>query len=582
MNTQKISAIVIGILIPFIATRAATPARLALKDTVENGSSGVTWLPGDEPLLAIETPISTPEPPPMDPAPTPAEEPATTQASPAPGPIIATTPVPTIEALPAAQPAPAATPAPTPSPAPVKEIMPLAKDGIRMNFQGAPLSEVLNYLSEAAGFIIVQETPVTGTVNIVSKQAVTADEAVDLVNAVISEKGFVAMRNNRILTIVPRRDAQKRELPVIRGSDPALIPRKADMVTQILPLRYVEAAKLIENLRPFLSAEATISSNDNSNAILLTDTQINIRRIAQIIHELDTSISSIATIHVFPLRFADAKELASVITQLFASDQSGARGGQNAQQAGGPPFFGGFGGFGGRGGGGAGGGRNAAPQSEARTAASRVIAVSDTQSNSVIVSAPDEYMATISEVVSRLDTSITDITETRIFHLEHADATELATTLNALYGDNETANQAARARGAQGQQQGGRQGQAQNQQSERALLQAKMVAVADPRTNSVLVSASREMMSTIALTVGRLDASNAKKQQVWIHKLDNIDPESVADILRGMFSDQASTTSSTQPGNSRLTQRQTSGAAMDANSILSNTSGGGATRGGGR
>ena len=64
-----------------------------------------------------------------------------------------------------------------------------------------------------------------------------------------------------------------------------------------------------------------------------------------------------------------------------------------------------------------------------------MVAVADTQSNSVVVSAPDEYMDTIAEIVSRLDTSTTDVTQTRLFHLEHADATEVSTILNTLYGD---------------------------------------------------------------------------------------------------------------------------------------------------
>ena len=62
-----------------------------------------------------------------------------------------------------------------------------------------------------------------------------------------------------------------------------------------------------------------------------------------------------------------------------------------------------------------GGGAPAEAESEARKAASRVIAVADEQSNSVVVSAPEEYMATITEIVNRLDTSTTDVTETRIF-----------------------------------------------------------------------------------------------------------------------------------------------------------------------
>ncbi len=565
MKTRNLFAVLIGLLVP--------PALMAQVDEpppppLESQPAEVTQMPQPEPPPVAVDPVPVASP---SPAPQPVAIPSSTPAS-----------TPARAAL--------AAPIPMPTPAPVnlqepgqisqpKPAQPLpGKAGIRLNFQGAQLSDVLNYLSEAAGFVIVQEAPVTGTVNVISKQAISADEAVDLLNAVLLEKGYVAMRNGRILKIVNRSSAQRRsDLPVVQGSNPDLIPRKDDIVTQILPVRYVEAAKLVENLRPLLSENATITANENSNAILFTDTQANIRRIAEIIRALDTSISSISTIHVYGLRYADSKEIANVITQLFTTDQN-SRNNQNAQQ-GVPPFFGGFGGFRGAGG----GNRQNTPQSEARQAASRVIAVADTQSNSVIVSAPDEYMATISEVVSRLDTSISAVTETRIFRLQFADATELANIVNTLYAeDNTTTGNRNTAvvvgQGGQGNRIAAGQRQVQSGTSDRALLQARVVAVPDPRTNCVIISASRDMMEDVALTIGRLDASDSKKQHVYVHTLENADPEAVAAILRGMFTDQDST-SANQNTTSRLRQRQTSGASLDPNSVM-NSSGGRGNAGG--
>ncbi len=429
-----------------------------------------------------------------------------------------------------------------------------AKDGIRLNFQGAALSDVLNYLSEAAGFVIVQDTPVTGTVNVVSKQPLNTEEAVDLLNAVLGEKGYTAIRNGRILKIVSRKDAQTKDIPVVTGSDPSLIPRKDEMVTQILPVRFVEAAKLVDNLRPLLDPNSTITANESSNAILLTDTQTNVRRIAEIIRALDTSISSISTIHVYQLRYADSKDLAKVITDLFSSEQP-----KQDNQPGGFPGFGGFRRmFGG------GGGNATPPPSPARQAASRVVAVADEQSNSVIVSAPDEIMATISEIVSRVDTNISDATETRIFRLLHADAVELATILTGLYGDDSSSSQSGnRNNGNQNNQQRPPWMQppprSSDGASQRSLLQARVVTVPDARTNSVIVSCSRDTMEQIALTVGRLDSSDSKKQHIYVHTLEHADPENVAAILRGMFSVD-SNSNMNQPSTSRLTDRTANGA----------------------
>jgi hypothetical protein len=58
--------------------------------------------------------------------------------------------------------------------------------GIRMNFRNAPLDAVLNYLSEAAGFIIDQRADVKGRVTVWSDQPLSSDEAVEVLNAALS------------------------------------------------------------------------------------------------------------------------------------------------------------------------------------------------------------------------------------------------------------------------------------------------------------------------------------------------------------------------------------------------------------
>ena len=487
--------------------------------------------------------------------------------------------------MPTASPQPAATPqaeanTPTLIPLPVAEAKPaatpaLVKGEIRLNFQNASLADVLNYLSEAAGLIILQDTPVTGTVNVVSKQPVSVDDAVDLLNSVLADKGYIAIRNGRILKIVNRSGAQKLDIPVMAGSDPAQIPRKDGMVTQILPVHYVDAAKLVENLRPLLSADATLSANEASNALLLADTQTNIHRIAEIIRALDTSVSSISAIRIFQLQYADSKSLASVLTQLFATDQSsssrsngGAGGGGRGANL--PPWATAMmGGGGGRGGGG-GGSNSQSAQSAAQQAASRVVAVSDDQSNSVIVSAPEAAMTTIADIISRIDTNIADVTETRIFRLEHADATELANLLSSLYSDSTTLPTTS------GNNNANRFSQtpaSSSSASTRSLLQSRVVAVADPRTNSLLVTAARDSMAQIALTVGRLDSDDTRKQKVYVHSLENADPDNVATILRGMFGNQSSSSSAgSQPLSNQLNQRTSTGASSDISNTL-NTSG---------
>jgi general secretion pathway protein D len=416
---------------------------------------------------------------------------------------------------------------------------------LKFNFRGAPIETVLDYLSEAAGFIIVLETDVTGDINAWSNKPITTDEAIDLLDTLLADKGYAAIRNGKILKIVSQDDAQRYNLPVKKGSDPAQIPKNDQMVTQIIPVRHADATSLVEDLQPLLPDEATLTANQSSNALVLTDRQASIHRIAEIITALDTSISSISTIRVFPLEFADAKELAEVVKEIFEQPSTGSsrssRGSSSSSSR--AALFQRFSGFGGdRGGSGRGGGStrgsSSTGTSQALQAASHVVAVADERTNSLVVSAPDEFISTIEEVVNQIDRNVDDVTEIAVFHLDHADAQETAQILTELFSEQDDQNQGSvrfgggRGGSTRGSSRGGGQ-----DTSQRLQQQTTVVAVADPRTNSVIVSASAGLMSEIGQMVGQLDSDKSRKQKVYVYSLEHADADNVAEILRGMFED---------------------------------------------
>jgi len=205
-------------------------------------------------------------------------------------------------------------------------------EGLRFNFRGVTLDTVLDYLSRAAGFVVIRDAKPTGTVDVVSHQPLNADEAVMLLNTILSQKGFAAIRNERTLTIVKREEARMRDLPVRMGSDPASIPKTDEMVIQIIPVRRASAGQLMQNLQPLLPSNATMSANESTNAIILTDTQTNIRRIAEIIQALDKSVSTASAMKVYTIRRANASELATLINTLFGSQAGGSRFGSSADR----------------------------------------------------------------------------------------------------------------------------------------------------------------------------------------------------------------------------------------------------------
>jgi len=248
----------------------------------------------------------------------PAEAPAATGEVPKPAESTSTPPAatPAIVSTPAA---PATAPALTGNP-----------DEILLNFKNAPLDLVLEHLSEAAGFVIVLEAPAKGTVSVVSHRPVNRDEAVDLLNSILDKNGLAAIRDGRILTIVDRATAKSRNTPVKVGNDPRMIPRNDEIVTQIIPLVYVEAEQLAKDLGAFISPSATFVANAAGNSIVMTDTQSNIRHLVEIIKAIDSSAEAGTEIRVFHLKHANPNDVATALSGVFPSSSGSGSGGGSA------------------------------------------------------------------------------------------------------------------------------------------------------------------------------------------------------------------------------------------------------------
>ena len=309
---------------------------------------------------------------------------------------------------------------------------------INLHFNHAPLDMVLNYLSDAAGFIIVQETRINSSVTVtVNGKHLTQDEAVNLLNSVLNQNGYAAIRDNRTLTIVDKADAKTREIPVHTSNNPSDIPKNAEIVTQIIPIRFVEAQQLISDLSSFVSPQATVVANQAGNSIVITDTQANIHHLAEIIRAIDDSAEAETEIKVFHLQYANPNDVATELGNVFPSTSNGS---QSPIRFGGPGgfggrfggLFGGGGGFGGQGGagGGAAGGNSSADRIRKAT---QVTAVADSRIQAVIVTAPKDLMDEIAGMMKDLDVPSDRDQNVYTFNLKNGDAQQVAQVLQNMF-----------------------------------------------------------------------------------------------------------------------------------------------------
>jgi general secretion pathway protein D len=219
--------------------------------------------------------------------------------------------------------------------------------------------------------------------------------------------------------------------------------------------------------------------------------------------------------------------------------------------------------------------------------------VANEAGNSIVVTDTQANIRHLVEIIEAIDNSAQGETEIRVFPLKHANPTDVANELGQIFQNNSTGNSQTQApiRFGGGGGPGGffarmaaAQATAGNNESSAVQKNSQVVAMADARTQSVIVSASKDLMDQIAGMMEQLDVPSQRDQGVYVFQMKNGDPEQAVQVLQNMFQSSSSsrgstTTTTTQ---SPLQQRaQTSATTMGTTTTTTSTGVGGTGTGSG-
>ena len=416
---------------------------------------------------------------------------------------------------------------------------------ISMRFKDASLEHILEFVAEVTGYTIVKSADLNMRVTIISPDDMPVDEAFSVLNTTLAIKGYTSILNGRSLKIVPLADAKLEATPIQVGSDPDEMKSEDTITTQVMPLSSADATQLVKDLKDFVPQYGVMTAYGRSNTLIITASSANIKRLAEIVRELDISMADRIKIEVFSLQYADATSLAEVITKLYEKPRDAeVAAEQERQQRGRRGGFGGRGQFGGDGGGGEAATAESSPtEGGALQMLGEVKAVADENTNSLIVSASQPNLVAIRNLVctARYVQRFSE-PETRVFSLKYGDATEIGNELNQAFSS------AARNvfTGAGGFGGGGGRGrrffeeqqQELNRQSGEGVLGLpELVAVPDARTNSVMVTTTAQQMDAVGELIEQLDRDIADfAENTRIFTLEHADAANVSAVLNELLS----------------------------------------------
>ncbi|MBC7807278.1 MAG: hypothetical protein H7145_14145, partial [Akkermansiaceae bacterium] len=227
-------------------------------------------------------------------------------------------------------------------------------------------------------------------------------------------------------------------------------------------------------------------------------------------------------LRVYAIKYANATQVARVINEVFAlpptpPNQGGNQQGNNNNQQGGG------GGNNRRGGRGGGGGRGA-------LTGSTVKASSDDFSNSVIVNAPGNDHEQIGRLIEQIDKQTDQPQQSRVFRLVYASAIEMAPLVQNVLVSN-----APRGRGGIGSQNVPIEQRFQQAQRFGSSQAAFGTVVPDPRTNTLVVTATQDSLLIAEKVVAELDKEVSFESSTFVITLQNARADIVSQLLNQSF-----------------------------------------------
>ena len=330
------------------------------------------------------------------------------------------------------------------------------------NVRNADIRAFIQDVARATGTNFIVDPRVQGMVNFSNDQPMSESELLGVLLTILRANGLIA---------VPAGAGTYRVVP---DDTAAQQPRSAGgsatgFATDIIPLQRVDARIAAETIKPLVGRGGVVIATAQGNSLLVADYADNLRRIRDLIAQIDTDRASIDTV---TLRNSSAREIAATVNQLF----------------------------------GMGGG-------EGGNAAMSILPVPS--SNSIVVRGSPEVIQRVVQMVLELDRRAESTGDLKVVQLQHASAEQLLPVLQQLVGQAVDATGS----GTQAQVGTGPTGtgiDASQGQLISAVPGKRPTLVRAPGQNALIINADPETQRTLLGVIKQLDV---RRRQVLVEAI---------------------------------------------------------------
>lgn len=345
---------------------------------------------------------------------------------------------------------------------------------IRLNLQAVDLRIVAAWMGQQLTKPVLIDERLQGEITLTTPRAVNRHHAMNLLRAALRMQGIVVLETSADLRLLPEAETRQHSQVIHSGR---LDPRSnADdqVVTRTVTLRQESASNLMPVLKPLLSGAGSISPMPGSNRLIVTDYSSNLRRIEEVIDQLDRTDPG--EVQILPVQHAQAGEMAVLLSSLISEGQSPATSG-------------------------------------VLDSGQRSLILADVATNTLVLrSASPDRIAQMRSLLARLDQPTTADGIYHVVHLRNAQASQLLAPLRAVMGLRTETQPISGSPGISAPATAASTGSATAATATAGAPGPTVTISADPLTNSLIIRAPEPVARTMRSVIDRLDVRRAQVQ----------------------------------------------------------------------
>ena len=191
-----------------------------------------------------------------------------------------------------------------------------------LKFESAPASEVVHVmLRDLLKVDYVVHPPLNGTVTLTTRDTISADRALLLLETALQANGIVMARDTRGTYHVGSPEALRGivSAPVVADGKP--LPPGYGAI--IIPLQYLGASEMANILRPLVSPDAILRVDTVRNLLVMRGTRAEAEGWLELVGTFDVNLLRGMSVAVFPLKHTSAAEVDAALRLLSGAAAGG-------------------------------------------------------------------------------------------------------------------------------------------------------------------------------------------------------------------------------------------------------------------